>query len=76
MNAVRIFLQTIFYKKNWIPLLLFAQNVKQKSTFNVIKKTQTTNGSIINPGTQVHAPGVIDVPVELFRSGKLFTFIY
>ena len=71
-----LFLQTIIYKKNWIPLLLFAQNVKQKSTFNVIKKTQTTNESIINPGTQVHAPGVIDVPVELVSSGKLFTFIY
>ena len=70
------FYKQFFIKKIWIPLLLFAQNVKQKSTFNVIKKTQTTNGSIINPGTQVHAPGVIDVPVELFSSGKLFTFIY
>lgn len=36
----------------------------------------TANELIINPGAQAHALGVIDVPVELIPSGKLFTFIY
>ena len=31
---------------------------------------------IINPGAQVRALGVIDVPMALIPSGKLFTFIY
>ena len=64
------------FKIIWIPFFLFAQDVKQNSTFNVIKKTKTTNELIINPGAQVRALGVIDVPVELIASGKLFTFIY
>jgi hypothetical protein len=53
-----------------------ADILSQNSTFNVIKKTKTTNELIINPGAQVRALGVIDVPVELIASGKLFTFIY
>ena len=53
-----------------------ADILSQNSTFNVIKKTKTTNELIINPGAQVHALGIIDVPVELIASGKLFTFIY
>ena len=66
----------MFLKINWIPFFLFAQDVKQNSTFNVIKKTKTNNELIINPGAQVRALGVIDVPMALIPSGKLFTFIY
>ena len=74
---MKIFLQTIFLLKTiWIPFFLFAQDVRQNSTYNVIKETHTTNGLIIQPGAQVRAFGVIDVPVDLVPSGKLFTFIY
>ncbi len=59
-----------------ILIFLHAQDVKQNSTFDIIKKTKTTNELIINPGAQVRARGVIDVEVELIASGKLFTFIY
>ena len=62
---MRILLQTMcFLKIFWIPLFLFAQDVKQNSTFNVIKKTKTTNKLIINPGAQVFALAVIDVTGE------------
>ena len=74
---MKIFLQTIcFLKTIWIPFFLFAQDVRQNSTYNVIKKTHTTNGITIRSGVQVRALGVIDVPVDLVPSGKLFTFIY
>ena len=74
---MRAFLQLVTYLIILLnPIFLHAQDVKQNSTFNVIKKTKTTNELIINPGAQVRALGVIDVPVELIASGKLFTFIY
>ena len=74
---MKIFLQTIcFLKTIWIPFFLFAQDVRQNSTYDVIKKTHTTNGITIRSGAQVRALGVIDVPVDLVPSGKLFTFIY
>ena len=66
----------MFLKIIWVPFFLFAQDVKQNSTFNVIKKTKTTNELIINPGAQVRTLGVIDVPMALIPSGKLFKFIY
>ena len=55
---------------------MFAQDVRKNSTYYVIKKTQTTNGITIRSSAQVRALGVIDVPVDLVPSGKLFTFIY
>ena len=77
MKNMRAFLQLVTYLIILLnPIFLHAQDVKQNSTFNVIKKTKTTNELIINPGAQVRALGVIDVPVELIASGKLFTFIY
>ncbi len=74
---MKIFLQTIcFLKAIWTPFFLFAQDVKQNSTYHFIKKTQATNGLIIYSGDQVRDLEVIDVPVDLVPSGKLFTFIY
>ena len=55
---------------------MFAQDVRQNSTYDVIKKAHTTNGITIRSGAQVRALGVIDVPVDLVPSGKLFTLIY
>ena len=53
-----------------IPIFLTAQDLKLNSTYDVIKKTQTTNGITIQSGAQVRALGVIDVPVALIPSGK------
>ena len=60
------------FSANFAPAEILSQN----STYNVIKETHTTNGLIIQTGAQVRALGVIDVPVDLVPSGKLFTCIY
>ena len=67
---MKIFLQTIFLLKTiWIPFFLFAQDVRQNSTYNVIKETHTTNGLIIQPGTQVRALGVIEFSEDWLQFG-------
>ena len=67
---MRILLLTIcFFKIIWIPFFLFAQDVKQNSTFNVIKKTEKIGRLIMNIRFQVRALGVIEVSEDWLQFG-------